>query len=422
VIARLSLWRWKFKLGSSVAAGSPALRPGTQGSRAVVVGTVASGSNLFALGADGTQIWSATLAKDIVGDVAVGQTGTVYASTDAGCNSGSACTAVNAVAPPAGATGTPVTCQANGTWGASPAVAANGSADLLYAVALSRGSGANNVYSFSPGATCTSSSGATVTPVTDDVTGVTLGPGAVFASNSHGFTSLDQSGTGFGTQVEYDAGNSGFITNAAPALSADSSRGGAIFGTAGGDQKLRRTVRQSSGCGLGGLSACWATASGFTAAAAGSNLPFTPVFDGTTIWTIDDQGVVYTWTQQNGASVASLDLTEPASPPVLLQGGSALVVTTSGLVKLLSLTGSTLSALKLIDFGAAFSGRVPAPVIDCRATTCSGSGVAYVPAQPAGWVYALQLPAAPISASSTVWPRPGHDSCNTRNASESWCP
>ena len=110
------------------------------------------------------------------------------------------------------------------------------------------------------------------------------------------------------------------------------------------------------------------------------------------------------------------------SPDSLEMVRSALVVTTSGKVNLLSLSGSTLSALKLIDFGPAFSGRVPAPVIDCRVATCSGSGVAYVPAQPAGWVYALQLPAAPVSASSTVWPRPGHDSCNTRNASEGWCP
>jgi hypothetical protein len=50
------------------------------------------------------------------------------------------------------------------------------------------------------------------------------------------------------------------------------------------------------------------------------------------------------------------------------------------------------------------------------ATEASGSyGVAYVP-DGAGWVWAVNLPAPPMQASSTAWPRPGRDSCNSRSA------
>jgi hypothetical protein len=37
-----------------------------------------------------------------------------------------------------------------------------------------------------------------------------------------------------------------------------------------------------------------------------------------------------------------------------------------------------------------------------------------------GWIWAVQVP-PPAAASASVWPRPGRDSCNTRNAT-STCP
>ena len=416
--ALISTWRWKIKLNAP-ASGSPALLPGQPGSRTVVVGTTATaGSNLFALGPDGTQLWSGLLLPDIVGDIAVGPGGTIYASTDSVCTAtATGCAAINVVSPPAGATGTAVPCfAANATFGASPAVGAAGGNDLLYAIALSRGPGVGNLFAFTPGATCTQAGVSTpVTPIADSATGVTAGAGSVFVSNGHGFTSLDESGTGFGTQVIYQAGNASLVTPSPPSISSDGTAGGAIFGTGGGDQKVRRTLRVASGCGLPGT--CWIAAPGFPPAQppTPSNLPFTPVFDGQTIWAIDDQGVVFTWAQAGGAAGPSLDLAEAASPPVLLQGSAALEVTVGGLVKLISAASPSMSPVRLLDFGSGFTTKTPAPVIDCRSPACSGSGVAYAPA-PAGWVYAVQLPAAPVAASSTVWPRPGHDSCNSRNA------
>ena len=37
-------------------------------------------------------------------------------------------------------------------------------------------------------------------------------------------------------------------------------------------------------------------------------------------------------------------------------------------------------------------------------------------------VWAVQLGQAPVAASATAWPRPGRDTCNSRNASASYCP
>ena len=422
-IALLSLWRWKAKL-PAVAAGSPALAPGTAGARTVVVSATGSAPNLFALGPDGTPQWNATLSPNVVGDVAVGAQGAAYVSASVSCGATSSCTAVNVVAPPGGSTGTPVACQASSvTWGASPAIGSSSGSDVVYAVATARLAGIDNLYSFAPGASCTKSASATVAPVTDDVAAVSAGLGAVFASNNNGFTSVDQNGAGFSaTQVQFEAGLTTSTVVAAPSTSSDSGKGGAFFGTTGGTPALRRTVRTV--CGAGSVP-CWEVASGFPLAGVGtgSNLPFTPVFDGTTLWTIDDQGVVYTWAQQTGATGSTLDLLEPASPPVLLQG-PALVVTQSGLVKVLTASGAALSALTLLDVapGSAYAtSRVPPPVVDCRTSACSGTGVAYV-SGPSGWLWAVQVPAPPLASSTTVWPRPAHDSCNTRNSAESWCP
>jgi hypothetical protein len=51
------------------------------------------------------------------------------------------------------------------------------------------------------------------------------------------------------------------------------------------------------------------------------------------------------------------------------------------------------------------------PAVDLRGSW----GVAYA-GDGQGWLYAVQLPALPVLATATIWPRPGRDSCNSRNA------
>jgi hypothetical protein len=139
------------------------------------------------------------------------------------------------------------------------------------------------------------------------------------------------------------------------------------------------------------------------------------VFDGTNIWSADDQGVVYTWRQDTGMPLKSIALGAAVSSPVLLgvpPGGLALIVHRDGGVEILTLTTTTLTALTLVNVGMFAASVTPVPpAIDFR----GAGGVAYVPA-PQGWVYALQIPQAPMSASASVWPRPGRDSCNSRSA------
>jgi hypothetical protein len=83
-----------------------------------------------------------------------------------------------------------------------------------------------------------------------------------------------------------------------------------------------------------------------------------------------------------------------------------LVVRNDGVVALASATG----IVPLLN-AAALSGAPVAPAIETRGT----GGVAYV-SDGQGWVWALQLPAPPLAAGAAVWPRPGRDSCNSRNA------
>jgi hypothetical protein len=141
--------------------------------------------------------------------------------------------------------------------------------------------------------------------------------------------------------------------------------------------------------------------------AASSALQFTPVFDATAAWDADDLGNVYRWLLADG-SQQSKQLGQPTSPPVLLQDGSALVVQKDGPVNVVSVAMAT---LKLVNLGQ-FAATPVTPVLDVRGSF----GVAYVPA-PGGWVYALQTPAPPMPAGSSAWPRPGRDSCNSRNLS-----
>jgi outer membrane protein assembly factor BamB len=188
----------------------------------------------------------------------------------------------------------------------------------------------------------------------------------------------------------------------------------AIFG---GAQIVHRSLKAT--CGLLN-SPCWKDDPTYTDGSTGSTavLPFTPVFDGSTIWTADSAGVVYIWAQDTGKLLNSRGLGAAVSSPVLLQGGAALIVHHDGSVQILTPAATaTLTSLTLVNVSAnvvPFPLTPVPPAIDVRAS----GGVAYVPA-PQGWVYALQIPQAPMPAGPAVWPRPGHDSCNSRNASTS---
>jgi hypothetical protein len=161
--------------------------------------------------------------------------------------------------------------------------------------------------------------------------------------------------------------------------------------------------------------------SSFAPAIATSGLPTTPVFDGTTIYAADDKGTVYAWSWSSGTPVppgwpVSPSSSLTVSPPVLLEGAGVLVVYSDGKVKIIGSGGTTQQQV----IGTLLEPPVTplAPAIDLRNLGTSPGGVAYVAAS-GGWIYAWQIAAAPKTASVTVWPRPGHDSCNSRNANTS---
>jgi hypothetical protein len=93
---------------------------------------------------------------------------------------------------------------------------------------------------------------------------------------------------------------------------------------------------------------------------------------------------------------------------VLLPGQTVLLVRNDGVVALASSSGFT--PLLMVKPLAA---PVP-PVVDTRGS----GGVAYL-VDGEGWVTALQIPLAPLAAGPNAWPRPGRDSCNSRNAASS---
>src|SRR5262249_20688370 len=110
------------------------------------------------------------------------------------------------------------------------------------------------------------------------------------------------------------------------------------------------------------------------------------------------------WTYALGVALSGPVILEATSPMVLVVQGD-------GWVKLASAAGVT----PLLHAGA-FNTEPPVPALEP-----SGSyGVAYVP-DGAAWLWVITLPAPPMQASSTAWPRPGRDSCNSRSGGAS-CP
>jgi hypothetical protein len=404
-LALVSLWRWKANLTGD-ATGSPALLLGSAGSRQVAIGTnaVSPAKNLFVLNPDGSFAWPAlAVPSNIDGDVAVGsEAGLLYVVSP---NSAGVLNIITSSGT------TSAGCSVStAKFGKSPVITSASGNGEVAVVASTQHSGTSNLFVFKNGTGC--SAPLSSTPVgTGDFNGATAIAGSVFLANSQGFTSVDQNGTG-GFDLTTQASYSPAVGALAPP-SISIAPMNAIFG--GTDIRVRRTLKTSAtstSCGLASPP-CWIKDTAFNdpnwGNAGSSSLPFTPVFDGSTIWTSDNAGVVYTWAQITGQPLKSIALGAAVSSPVLLQNGSALIVHHDGSVEILTLTPTTLTALTLVNVGVFAAPPVP-PAIDVRA----GSGVAYVPA-PQGWVYALQIPQAPLPASTSAWPRPGRDSCNSRS-------
>jgi len=425
--AKVSLWRWRQQLAGNIT-GSPTLLEGTAGSRSVVIGTDASTAssapNLFVLGPDGSLQWTSSLSAGISADVAVGQ-GALYAVSNAGtCTTTTTCGTINIVVLPTtpqnGASVSPITpCTISGASSfAPPTVTLSTGAspsELAIFVAGSQDTGANNVYVVQDVSGACKVQDSELVNTYGALAGVssTRTDALVFFSHQHGFSSLKQNGTAFDlTSITTFAGGTQAVTAAAaPSLSGSGASLNPIFGTLSADEKVYRTSWN------GGVPPTWQTASGFTPSTAANGLSLTPVFDGTNIYAADANGNVSAWTQSSGAQAWTHAVGGSPRPlvsaPVLLQGGFLLVVQQDGSVKLVSSATVSPSLVNVGSFGSA----VPfPPAVDQR----NGGGVAYVPS-PSGWTYALQIPSAPTPASSTVWPRPGRDSCNSRNAGSA-CP
>ena len=425
--ALVSLWRWRSQVSPNAQpSGSPALLVGNSaGSRQIGVGTTlpASGSNFFVLNADGSAAWSATVPIGVFADVAAGPSGALYAVTPPAGSCTVACSgALNIITAPgsSGTVGNVQACPApNVSLGAPPVIvtvperAVVASTNRVVATAP-------NVFLFSTSA-CASPEAALVG--TADAPGITASWPTLFLASGQGFTSVDRNSgdTAFSSPAAaYNNGSATVPTLAPPAISTALPIN-AIFASGSPDDAVRRAFKTTCAAAV----PCWQdVGSSFTPGQAGANLSSTPVFDAADIYAADDKAKVYAFSRSAGGAAAwSVDFRAPLpspwpgnnsailSPPILLQGGTALVVRSDGVVALASAAG----ALPLLKM-AALTGWPAAPVIDSRGT----GSVAYVHAGD-GWIYALQLAAPAATPGSNVWPRPGRDSCNSRNAA-SLCP
>ena len=368
-----------------------------------MLATAATGTgnaNLFALGADGSLAYSAAVSPGIGAEIAVDSQDAVYAVFANGTIS-----TLNIIRKPlTGTSSAPPdnpACTATNTGFVNPAAIATISGKDVAVVASGyHSSTGNNLFLFQDQSGACGQVAAQLVPgVSGDFAGVTLASGMAFLADTRGFSSVKQIGNGFDltSVVTYSPP---LPSSAPPSLAG----GSAIFASLSTDESVRRTTEVCSG-GLACTS--WQTATGFSPAAASSNLSFTPVFDASNIWTVDDKGLVYAWSKDKGTLAAGfpVTLTSQAAPPVLLQAG-ALLVQQDGGVTLVSPQGTALTIWNVGSLG----GAQVAPAVD----TLAVGGIAYLPTP--SYLYALHVPSVPLAASSAAWPRPGRDSCNSRNA------
>ncbi len=422
-LALISLWRWRNQVAGAFAqpSGAPALLPGTAGARQIAVGTMlgASSPNFFVVNPDGSTAWSATvMLTPITGDIAVGPTGRVYVVGPPAPNCNSSCTGTLTIllAPTSGVMGTAHACAVtNVSFGSPPAViAANGAIPerAVLASADNTVAATSNVFLFEENNGCQADPPALL-PVgaSNKSSGLSANGTSVFLSTGQGFTSFDAFDP---TTARAYTSTATVSTASPPALSAGSLR--AWFGSGGSDKMVHSALQSTC---TGGTK-CWVDDSAFPAASATSPFPFTPVFDAAAVFAVDASAVVHAFPRTTNGSAWSQDFVNPnpplpsgwptpgsatVSPPVLLQQETLLEVRNDGVVALATSAGIA----PLIK--AAPTGLPVAPVVDARA----GGSVAYV-VDGEGWLTAVQLPLAPLAAGQNAWPRPGRDSCNSRNA------
>lgn len=447
--ARVSLVRWHTQL-AHLPSGAGALLPGAS-PRRLVLGTAGpSGTaNLFAYGPDGSVSFQATVVPAIAGDLAVGPSGTIYAVSGAQTCGGTTCSTFNWIPTPANGTttATPLApCTVSGIGLSAPPsifpAVAGTTPERAVAVATFRNNpSSDNVYLFDSGTKCTRQASTLIIQNSassiGELTGVSGSASNLFASHSDGFTSLGLSGVNFGgpqTQIQYDSASDVPATKAPPALSFTQGTSPVlqpIFASAASDQRVRATTQQLA-CPSNPGMPCWTLANGFLAPAAAAGFSSTPVFDGVSIYATDDLGGVSAWSQISGALQGKIAYPPAASAPVILDGAPSanplLVVAADGKVHLVAPHPSGADQV-LVQVGAFMSAVTPLPpAVDRRdlrslaGAVIALGGVAYV-ADGAGFIWALQLPKPPLPASDTAWPRPGRDSCNSRNlAAGSSCP
>ena len=477
-IISISRTRWRAILGG-LATGAPALLPlsatqdaGTPRTLVVPVdgsGTPAAPDALELFDSTGAEVQQIPLLSDAgvydhaTGDVAVSNSGTIWISgSPASCDLGlSFCTSLWAARLGSSSVAT-TSCPAEGGVIGSLAVrdSNDGGVDAVVIVVSDAGltsTEAAAAYEWradAPG--CSYLAGTTRTGVSA-ATGVALGGGLLFVSSSQGFYSIPFNASGQLSANKEEAfadSSSGALVAlpAAPALLSGGSVGPELpyFGavdslSSPSAAALREAVLGSSAWGP--EAAPWGSI------AIGTPVTHTPVFDGTWLYTVDDHGALQlTSLAASGGAVTALSAPalaggvvasgssaagQKVSAPVLMQGGSAgssaLLVQGNGLVTLASVVASSAGAPTLVlaqeteigDFAA--GARPPTPVVDVRGSTgvaylidgasCAGATSSCGPAS----VWAFQLDTAPVAAAENVWPRPGHDSCNSRSA-EGSCP
>ncbi len=397
-VAAISLWRWKKQIAGK-ATGSPVLLGGANGRVAI-----GSASAVTALSAAGAQSWTQTVSAGTGADLALGPGGAVYAVAPAG-SCGSSCTGTLSIVTAAAVT----TCQHSCvTFGAPPAITtstvAGSPVEVAIVVATARNTGVfcggNNQNLLVYQTNCTVSQNTYLINNTNDLTAVSAVPGKVVLGSAATFVSIDQNGLGFnfGSAATYNVSTVSLLD--APGLIPGSSIN-AIFGTSTG--YLHRTTATSTCTGAN----CWSDAYAPTPFSSGG-LPTAPVFDGTHVYTADGAGNVSSWNQSTGAVEWTQALGSVISGAAILQSASpsVLVVRQDGTVQVVGAS----SVVSLLTVGP-YSAAPPVPAIEA-----SGSyGLAYVP-DGGGLVWAVDLPAPPMQASATAWPRPGRDSCNSRSA------
>jgi hypothetical protein len=342
-------------------------------------------------------------------------------STAASC-----CSAyINIIVPPTtGNVGTAEPCATLTTvsFGSPPTVVTDSGVERAVVTSNWHQTPTSNVYLFEESSGCVADSPATVGVVGTDYQGISANWPRIFLASGQGFTSVDRKSGSFDptTQAAYVSATA--PTQSPPAFSTTTQD--AFFGSVSSDHRVRAAVQTSGVTPCGSVGPCWIDDATFPAATATNPIPFTPVFDASNVYDADANGVVYSFRRSSTGSgwtwdFRSVTLTGPwstlpaatsavVSPPVLLQGQTVLVVRSDGVVALAS-AGGVVPLLQV-----ALTSAPVAPVVDTRGS----GGVAYV-VDGGGWVTALQIAVPPLAAGQNAWPRPGRDSCNSRNAASS---